>query len=288
MKTIITFFILFNLNYGLTNSQNTNNPEFKIIITGSKKTYEVLEPIFIKFHIINTSQDSLNIYDMFDPEVIQSNFIIENNAGRTWNKNLSKFDLARLTPTNILATHDTMLISMPVNNWCESLNPELNRRYEQVYGNVGYFPEDNYKIKYSKDGIESNTISFEVKSKDYDDTSSFNEYYHASKLYKKYSKVTYKKDVKIDDLVSDYFSFIEDYPESYYLISDRFMAPFYITLFDASPDFKKVIKQIKQKIDSGILNEFLDNTKVIQRIKKIISYYNRTEDINRLKKSNDN
>lgn len=287
MKTIITFFILLIFNSELINSQNINNPEFKIIITASKKTYEVLEPVLLKFQIINTSQDSLKIYDMFNPEVIQSNFIIENNAGRTWDKNLSKFDLARLTPTNILATNDTMLITMPVNNWCERLNPELIRRYEQVYGNVGYFPEDNYKIKYSKDGIESNTISVEVKSKDYDDTSSFNEYYYASKLYKKYSKVTYKKDAKIDDLVSDYFSFIEDYPESYYLISDRFMAPFYIILFDTSSNFTKVIKDIKQNSDSKILNEFLDNTKIIPRIKRTMFYYDRRKDSSIIKKSNE-
>lgn len=176
---------------------------------------------------------------------------------------------------------------MPVNNWCESLNPELIRRYEQVYANVGYFPENNYEIKYSKDGIESNTISVEVKSKNYDDTSSFDEYYYASRLYKKYYKVIYKKDVKIDDLVSDYFSFIEDYPESYYLISDRFMAPFYITLFDTSTSFTKVIKYIKQNSDSKILNDFLDNTKIIPRIKSIIFYYDRRKDSSIFKKSNE-
>lgn len=273
------------MNFELINSQNTSNPEFKVTITSSKKTYEVLEPVFLKFQIISTSLDSLKIYDMFNPEVEQSNFIIENSTGKKWNENLSKFDLSRLTPTNILATYDTMLISMPVNNWCDRLNPELIRRYDQVYGNVGYFPADNYKIKFSKDGIESNTISFEVKSKDYDDTSSFNEYYYASKLYKKYFKVTYKKNVEIDGLVADYFSFIEDYPESYYLISDRFMAPFYIILFHNNTNFAKVIKYIKQNIDSKILNEFLDNTKIIHRIKRIMFYYDRRKDSSILKKT---
>lgn len=71
IKTIFTFFILLSLNTGLINSQNLNNPEFKIIISASKKTYEILEPVFLKFQIINTSPDSLKIYDMFNPEVIQ-------------------------------------------------------------------------------------------------------------------------------------------------------------------------------------------------------------------------
>ena len=277
-----------------------NNDKYSVKISLPKIVYKEYEPVFIKLEIINKQDEPLKFYEMFNPETQDINFIVRDNEGSEWkeSKVTGIFHFAHLVTSNILEPHDTLTISMPINNWGNYLTHE-KPGLDHLFGYWGYFAADRkYSVKFSKDGVESNLISFRVKQLNENDVlyinasekltasnydslvnvlpdNKFREYLSASSIIKKYGRITYDRDKEYDSLLADYYRFIKEYPESYYLICDAFLAPLFIKLFDKASNYSDIIPLIISSSKSELFNRLLRSSNIDSRIKDILKYYDR-------------
>ena len=278
----------------------SNDDRYSVKISLPKVIYKEYEPVFIKLEIVNKQDEPLKFYEMFNPEAQDINFIIRDNEGNEWeeSKVTGIFHFAHLISSNMVGPYDTLTISMPINNWGNYLTHE-KPGLDHLFGYWGYFAADRkYSVKFSKDGVESNLISFKVKQLNENDVlyinasekltasnydslvnvlpdNKFREYLSASSIIKKYGRITYDRDKDYDSLLVDYYRFTKEYPESYYLICDAFLAPLFIKLFDKASNYSDIIPLIISSSKSELFNRLLRSSNIDSRIKDILKYYDR-------------
>ena len=287
MKTILYFFLIFLSSFGLLSQgqfdAQSHHPDSlgikqTITMSLSKKVYKEYEPLLAKFELINYDDKPFNVFNMFEEYLnYETTIKITDDLGEQWNVNHSPGD--RITiggPNFVLQPKDTLIVSMPINNWCERY------RGYGIFGEFGYFPSgrkykalfinNDWRSNLNEKPLISDTVEFEVIDPDEVDSqviqlqndvfgkiteddatktaaSKFptNEYtmcLRAVNLTSKYYK--YKTSDKGEEILKDYKDFFKKFPDSFYLYNERFMRPLYEVKCSEHEGFGSILSEIKR------------------------------------------
>ncbi len=289
-------------------SSDSNSSTHTLKMKLAKKNYKMYEPILTKFELINNNTKSLDVYGMFSNNSDEPNIIIKNDKGKTWNDNKIFFrpDVVYTGPSYILEPKETLYVSMTINNWGEKVNFKDFKDNNIFFNEWGYLPPGNYEAYYKLNNnrysqglnITSDTVRFTIQENSQQDkdilnfiknnnlildtkdvyetintnypNNSFKEYISASILLYKYNKILYDSNYKkSDELKKDYENYIQSYPESYYLLNDRFLTPYIFMIIKNSQDIQSKILEFKNKTDNKLIEFYLTNLKRIENIKSI-------------------
>jgi hypothetical protein len=265
----------------------------KITMSLEKYTYKEYEPVLAKFEVINYDSIHFKIYDMFIQYSNISGTIIEisDTIGNKWSMNLSPGDQINIGgPTYILKFNDTLIVSMPINNWGE--------KYKgwSIFGEFGYFPAGRkYKARFINNDLISNEVVFEVVKPNEDDEKVIqlykdifgkitedgavtialskypaNEYtmhLRAINLPMKYYK--YKKTGIEKEILKDYRDFFEKFPNSFYLYSEQFMAPLYNEICSEKKDFDDILLDVKDFCNTFEEKLYFENNNLKIQLKNL-------------------
>lgn len=266
-----------------------DSPDYTINISLPKYRFKKYEPIIAKFEVINKENASLIINpSMFDP-FSEKTVSITDDEGFISNTNKFTFVPSTVSADSVyvLEPYDTLLVSMPINNWGASLNSNNYKDY--IFDNWGYFPPGHkYKVKYDANGKLSNEAEFEVEEltnneleefnilktelssehfreflKDYPENI-FSEYIDAEILKKSYYTALFVDSVPTS-LIVDYENFFKKYISSNYLYLPIFMDPYFIAQYSRN-NFLLTTNQI---INKGISQSF-SNYFSMRNINKLI------------------
>lgn len=274
-------------------------PHVSINMKLSKSNYKEYEPVIAKFVLVNNDSKTYNIYTMFSLYCRETIIDITDNYGHHWFQNNSPFDYTIIgNPRYTLKSGDTLIVSMPINNWGDLL------RGNGLFAQLGYFPAGRkYKAALIFNELKSNQVEFEVDSLNEEDKkviqldndiygkitldsaaikseilypdNIFTEYLSAEGLGTRYWKDLRKdkNNPPIEPLIKDYEIFFTKYPDSYYIYDDNFMWPYYFNIFYNKRNFKKILAEQIKNNKSNALKEVLSYNNAESRIKQILEIY---------------
>lgn len=270
--------------------------KYSITMSLAKKIYKKFEPVIAKFELINKDDEPLNISEMFVSVSSQSIIKIKDDMGNQWSANQtpSKFDFIALQPDYVVQPGDTFLASMSINNWGEAFRP-------WYFDQFGYFPPGRkYDATFYNGKLVSNEVEFEVEDLTEEDETfintyklgfdsaaasiavskypdnPFTEYVRAVLIAHSHWKIINKEyNYKGTGLIADYRNFFDEYPNSYYMYDDGFMAALYFKFFAGKDDYSKILPKIKSEIRNSQLNRFLCSAGIEDRIKTVIKRFER-------------
>lgn len=247
-------------------ASNVNNGDiYKITLSLPKQEYKKYEPVIAKVILVNNDIKPLDIYNLHTYISDEAKFTIRDQFGIIYDsKQLAGFFLSHYT-TEILPG-DSLVFSMPINNWGKATSYESTNSLDEVYfSQFGFFPVGRYTANFhcsplrNNEEVYSNDITFIVtdllqedkdvlqiyKAEQYDEAlfkypnNIFAEHILRWKMLSHWSRIT-------SNTENDYNDFIMKYPQSMYLYSWGFMLPY--------------IKAAEQRMDSfeGVVDYLLN------------------------------
>lgn len=298
---ILSLLLLFNC---FKTGSETHKPEQSISIHMElqKSIYKEFEPVIAKFVLVNNGSKPYYIYTMFNLYCSETNIDITDNMGHHWFQNNSPGDYIVINePYYILQPDDSLVISMPINNWGE----KLSQRYS-LFAQFGYFPAGRkYKAEFIFNELKSNKVEFEVDGLNDEDKklvqlyndiygkithdsaaiiaetqypdNIFTEYLSAEGIAARYFlELDNKDNPLINALIEDYMNFFDKYPNSYYFYDDDFMCSYYFNVFYKKPNFKEILANLSEKNKNNNLGELLSYSSSESRIQTILKRVERS------------
>lgn len=248
---------LFPIGAGTRNSEN----KYSMTMSLAKNEFKKYEPVIGKFALINHDSVSLDIYNLFENTSGEPDFFISDNKGNVYTQSNRIHNFISDVRTR-LEPGDTLVFSMPINNWGKETKYATNLSFEDVYfDQFGYFPQGDYKVYFYLNpdmaarygtSLTSNEVSFKVTDLTQEDEEVLRLYkqknYH--EILNKFPENPFAEHVWIwnmlpywnkvtDNTETDYNQFISKYPNSSYLLSWRFMLPYLVSAEMKKGDFKK-------------------------------------------------
>lgn len=270
-----------------------DNDKYKMTMTLLKSEYKKYEPILATLNLINNDSKPMKIYNLFEHFSPEPNFyIINTDNNKIYTRNNQSLSFISNVRAKI-QSGDTLIFSMPINNWGEKTSYPKSLTFEDVYfDQFGYLPPGNYKAYFYFDenmqqlygtSLMSNEVTFKVnelteedtkilklyKEKKYDEVinifpdNSFTEHVLAWKLLPYWLKTT-------ENTENDYNQFFSKYPNSSYTLSWSFMLPYVIAaekekgtykagleyLLNSQNSSEKVKKVLKNKGFTSIIKSY--------------------------------
>ncbi len=293
MKKIILLSTLYLLTIH-TSAQG--NSKYEITMKLAKDTYKKYEPVIAEFELINHDSKPMDIYDLFETDLEGPAIMItDENGHKTSDNKEVPADVMFTGPMYTILPGDTLFVSMPINDWGTRVKTTSNIYFDQVayflpgtYNAYYYF--DKYQSSIYRTSLKSNEVEFEVTDDNSEDIdvlklyherkfeeiiseykkSQFLEHIYAAWILHKHNTIFSNPGYsRQNELESDYENFFKKYPDSFYILKDRFLSPYiYKFLLDnSSPE--AVITNIKQRVSNDMLNKFLSNKKRVEDHHKI-------------------
>ncbi len=281
LKVLVLF--LFTLSIYSQSEGNYQNVSgnYKMTMSLLKSEYKIYEPVIAKFELINQDVKPLVIYSIYDDVSYEPGFVTDNSNINAYNNGSRGFYIS--TPSAKIQHGDTLLFSMPINNWGDPISNPQSLSFEEVYfDQYGYFSPNEYSIYFRlrKDLIErygsdlkSNSVSFTVTELNYEDE-------EILRLYKekKYNEIVTKYPdnpftehvwmwnlrpywITVNESTElDYEIFFNKYPDSPYLFYWRFMLPYFVAAEKKEGSFEMGLNYLKvQQTEGSNLNRSLNN-----------------------------
>lgn len=283
---------------------------YKIEMTLPKKSYYKFEPVIAEFKVINNNKKPINIYGLFSTSDDKANIQIHDNKGNKWTKN--NIDLSvnyfYTSPDYIIQSLETLYVSMPINNWGQSINHYYENKRVIYFDQWGYFPPGKYyaqyyikseESEYYKANMKSNVVEFDVIDNNNEQTlilnyineniykmhpvqlyhnlkylypnNTFSEYIEANLIKNKHEELLTGFNYEfINDLDTDYLNFFAIYPNSLYLLDDSFISLYLFKEYKINIKQELKIKSIKEKIKNSLLDKYFKNSKRVENILSLI------------------
>jgi len=293
-------------------SDGGNKYEINMLL--GKIAYKKFEPILGEFILVNHDSLPLDINGLFDYMLSGNeggpNILITDDKGNKWSKNKLDFvgSFFFQTPTYIVEPGDTLFVSMPLNDWAADSrdlapSPGTDKAY---FGYVGYFPPAKYRITFSGTDFSDEHIPFECTSDEFtvvedneedmeilrlskegrDDeipiyysSNSLAEHEQMQSILYRYNAYTYSKnenDPQWDNLMQDYENFIVKYPDSYYLLYDRFMTPYMAKVAARHSSYEDIKTDLNNRMQNEMIRKYLMNKQRVMT--KFKGYQNKRND----------
>jgi hypothetical protein len=286
--------------------QNFLFNKYSVIMSLLKQSYKEYEPVIAKFELINHDSIAMPIYELFIPYLYETGVLIKDENGNTYSHNNAltniSIDVLRDTskPMTKLNPGDTLIISMPLNNWGLDAGFWKDQNSKDFYfDQFGYFPLGKYKASFylSYDGkmtygvsLGSNEVEFEVtalndedieilknlknnfwskQQNDFDDII----YNYPNNVFVEHimaEKLTWFGGAKTNEIKEkDYIEFMNKFPNSYYFLNWRFFAPFLKILIDKKDGLTNAINYILGTTNSNVLLKALSNKALLGYWEKV-------------------
>lgn len=291
-----------------------SNRKHEISMKLGKSTYKKFEPILAQFIIVNKDSLPLDISGLFDPmrsgDEGGPNILITDDKGNKWSKN--KFGVVGtfvdVVPQYIVEPEDTLYVSMPLNTWAadaRDLSPTGGSEY-MYFGCVGYFPPGKYRASFTGEDrtdeynpFECTSDEFVVAEDDEEDLqllqlnrerkneeimanysgNALREYQMEQVIIYKYGSYLYTKDEsdpKWGNLTQEYESFVAMYPDSYYLLYDRFVTPYITKSAKGFSVYEDIRSNVENKTQNEMLRRYMLNKQRVMT--KVRGYENKRND----------
>ncbi len=300
-----------NLHALCQDSTSIKKSKYELKIDLPKYTYKEYEPVIVNIQLINHDSIPLELWGIFLPLFRNTNVIITDEKGNSWNNDWFPdiFNVTIKNPSYIVEPFDTLFIAMPINNKGEEVKgtKDDNKIY---FDNYGFFNPGRYKAYfdintgytngYNNERIKSNEIYFTVtelndtdkylleyynrhKHVDWKDytyiinefgENPFAEHVCAEYLGWKHGGVTAFEQYKEEsELKNDYKNFFDKYPNSEYLLIDRFVEPYifkhFIGINDLKNNFDNELEKFREENKYNKLFYFLKDTRRVKVMLRI-------------------
>ncbi|MCC6866925.1 MAG: hypothetical protein IT280_12295 [Ignavibacteria bacterium] len=266
-----------------------NNEELKIKLELAKTTYTKYEPILAKFTIINTKNRKLEMGNIFSPILEHSHIIIEDKNGKKTSVNKFPMSITYIAdmPTYIINPGDTLFVTMEINNWGKiAYDPSKEEENNNVYfGQLMYFEPGSYTMSArftvrdengNRGGtlkLVSNEINFEVTENTPEEKELLVLYKKGNfnDIYQKFPQNGLLEYVAMEDTrrtktETGYLEFMNNYPNSYYLMQREFLEPLIVQLFTDVPDLDSKITSVKSQFNNELFSKYLKTKSRIEAI----------------------
>jgi len=273
-----------------------NSNKYKIFLKLAKYSYKKFEPIMAQIGVINNDNSPLNLANIFSPSLEEASFTIEDENGKILNTNKFplSFEVLRDVPRFIVQPHDTLIGTIPFNNWGKASKYNSANDNEEYFGNFGYLESGSYKVHVSfnfehKVGgvFKSNYVEFQVNTDSEEDieilklykenkyrqavdmfpANPLSEHMYVMDLLTKHIKIFNDSNYALlNNLESDYEGFISKYPDSYYLLNDWFMSPYIFKVFKGQNNLSLAISNIKNQLNNIYIDKFLSDQLRVRRL----------------------
>lgn len=276
--------------------KNFASGKYSMKMSLGRQEYKKFEPVIAKFELINNDSQPMEVYNLFEKSSDEPALTVTKESGASDNKNKGRIGFIVPWLHTVIEPGDTLIISMPLNNWGVQANKPEDRLTDKsniYFDQFGFFEPGGYKAyfyfnesnvqRYSAI-LQSNEVNFTVtKLTDEDNeilklyqqlwkqrrldelaslypNSSFGEYIDAERLLAAHS------DNISESTIVDYNQFITKYPSSYYLFDWNFMRPFLKSVAEFHGGQSSGINYLKNTHSSDVLNQVLNNAAFLRGI----------------------
>jgi len=222
----------------------------------AKYEYKQYEPVVARFVVVNKDLEPMKIYNLFNPALEETYIMITDDQGNTWsvNKVFMHPSIAILAPDYIINPGDTLILSMPINNWGEKydIHVEWRPQPKWYFSQFGFFPANRkYKaymyfgrqnVDMYKCQLKSNEVEFRVTELNNQDSALLIDWLHndlynilarypdnafAETVYKEYLRENAFYHPDSSELMNDYHAYFDRYPNSFYLFDHGFLKHYF-------------------------------------------------------------
>lgn len=277
-----------------------SNGKHELGIDLPKKKYKEFEPIMLRFTLINHDTLPLKIRDLFVHDYNWSYLVFKDQNGKDVYKKANhpgiepSYDIDTID-TYIIYPTDTFYISIPINNWGKKVEFKKNK-HKIIFNNYGFLKKGFYKFyylyqllpgfgeqQYDNHPIRSNEVSLYVEENNIEDLyflktilDSTIKFADMAAVYeemqKKFPQSTYKEYMHQeliirkginDDLCYDFEKFIYEYPDSPYLLNDRFIGKYIYLLCRDFTNVDEALSYLNTRISNKWILRYISNRKRI-------------------------